>query len=135
MAGSCTITRKKTRIGHAPHWFNAVEEIKWAWTSDASGNCDAQTDDIVVGRAVLLKTIPDDTDVPSNLYDVTITDEDGIDILDDVGAERSDSTPEMENPGASTMVEQPFINQKLQLNISNAGNAKKGVVKLLISAI
>ena len=81
--------------------------------------------DGVIERAVF---IPDGGGTaPTDLYDVTVTDPDGVDVLAALGANLS---------GTLTVVKKhsdgltAFAGQKLTLNVTNAGNAKGGVVIL-----
>ncbi len=72
-------------------------------------------------------TNPDNTDTPTTLWDLTITDEDGLDILCGYGANRDDA-----DSGASEQIvpcSLPGINSKLTFTVANGGNTKKGVVR------
>ena len=141
MAGTCTITHRKTRTGLAPNWFNSIEKIQFDATTDASGNCDKQTDKEVFGRVVGFIANPDGTDAPTDNYDVTVTNEDGVDVLGGAGIDLDTANSEMTIPmiGNKTVTPtaygSPFVASKLQINVSNAGDTKKTVITLLISAI
>lgn len=107
-----------------------VAVISYAFTSDASGNVSEETIKIL-GRVKRMVTNPDDTHTPTTGWDLTIKDEDGVDILEGEGANR-----DIADSGASEEVVltiSVLVASKLTFGITNAGNAKKGVVKLYLS--
>lgn len=124
MAGSYSNIQHKTHTNF--RW------ISIGWTSDAAGNV-SLTDSaaksagvpILDGQLLRLVTIPDGTDVPTDQYDLTFLDEYGIDLLNGNGANRS-----------STLSEDILVNDTIIVDsicrptIANAGDAKKGVVKI-----
>ena len=118
MAGTVTVTESS---------FAGVSKIRWAWTSTAGGAADKVTVSAYYGEVLALVTIPDGTAVPTNLYDLTVTDAEGYDVLQAVGADRSSSATETANPTKKTA---GF--GTLTLNVTNAGNAKSGVAILYI---
>lgn len=128
MAGSVTITYQDHRT---------VKWIQWAWTSDASGDVSGTETVVVSGQILRVVTIPDDTAAPTASYDVTLEDEDNVDILYGAGADRSATDAESLVPlqtddkasPANVPIPVPF-DGKLELKIVNAGNAKQGTVKL-----
>lgn len=104
--------------------------ITWAFTTDADGDASEQSETLngKISRAV---TNPDNTDTPTAGWDLTIKDEDGVDMLCGNGADRDAS--------GSKASEQAFpcpgnlaIASKLTFTVSNGGNTKKGTVKLYI---
>lgn len=107
--------------------FFGVCKVKWSWTSTAGGVADLATNKSYYGEVVAVVTDPDGTAAPSADYDITITDVEGYDVLQGAGADRSDTTTETEVPAAKSVA---F--GKLTLNVTNAGNAKSGVVVLYI---
>ena len=120
MAGTVTITEET---------HGTVKKITWAWTSDASGDADGdKTAGVFSGEILRLVTNPDDTDAPTTLYDVVVNDEDGNDVLMGAGADRSATVTEQVLASSLGVV----ANDKLDLVVSNAGNAKKGTVILYI---
>lgn len=117
-------TDRETSIG------SPVSIITYSFTSDGSGDATEQTKKVsgIVKRAV---TNPDNTDTPTAGWDLTIEDEDGVDVLCGNGADR--------DAGGTGASEQAFpcpgniaVASKLTFKVANAGNAKKGVVKLYI---
>jgi hypothetical protein len=68
--------------------------------------------------------IYDNTDVPTTLWDFTLKDEDGIDLLCGDGADRDAANSEQVSPCPPC----PAVRSKLTFTVANGGNAKKGVV-------
>lgn len=107
-----------------------VSVIIWSFTSDAGGDASEQTVKVsgVIKRVV---TNPDNTDTPTAGWDLTLKDEDGVDVLCGNGADR--------DAGDSGSSEQAFpcpgnlaVASKLTFAVANGGNTKKGVVKVYI---
>lgn len=120
--GAGTVTTTEAR--HA-----ALKRIKFAWVSSAGGAADATTVNSFCGKVELLATIPDGGGTqPTDLYDLTVTDVDGIDVLAGAGANRS-------NASTQTVVSSSLgavCYSTLTLAITNAGNAKGGTVVLYL---
>jgi len=117
-------TDRETPIG------SPVSIIIWTFLSSAGGAASEQTKKVsgIIKRIV---TNPDNIDTPTAGWDLTIEDEDGVDMLTGNGADR--------DPGGTGTSEQTFpcpadpaIASKLTFTVANAGNAKKGAVKLYI---
>lgn len=109
----------------------SVKRVKFAWTSSAGGAADATTTGFYTGQILAIATDPDGTDVPTANYDVAINDDDGVDVLNGAGANKSDSLTE--TISASLGVSLGYVvSSKLTLAVTNAGNAKKGVVYVFI---
>jgi hypothetical protein len=114
-AGTVTVTEET---------FGTVKKITFAWTSTAGGAADAPTVATFSGKIEALVTIPDAVDAPTTLYDVTVTDADGVDVLAGAGANRSATATELVLASLLGIV----ANDLLTVNITNAGAAKKGRV-------
>lgn len=111
------------------------------WTSTAGGAFVATTDEITRAdtstytvyiqnlRLKRMTTVPGAT-APTDNYDITITTDDGEDILGGEGANRDTSTSETVTPAVGNAYQYPSFRTKLTINISNAGNAKTGTVIL-----
>lgn len=116
MPGTVTVTEKI---------HGSVKKIRWSWLSDGSGNADKITtlphDGVVIG----LQTNPGAA-APTDNYDITITDDDGDDILGGAGQNRD--TVDTETVMSSGIC--GVAASKLTLNVSNAGASKDGVVIL-----
>lgn len=107
------------------------DRFTFTWVSDGSGGVsgDVTTIRLMVGEIVRVEIIPNGgATQPSDLYDLTLLDTHGVDILGGAGANLSNS--------AATMVVHPDIrigsDETFQLVIANAGNAKGGTVKIWV---
>lgn len=113
--------------------FNYVKKIAFAWTSENgggnAGKATKTTLDSYTGEIIRLVTVPGAApNAPTDDYDITITDEDGTDVLMGAGANRDTANTEQVLPVLLGCV----ANDKLTLNVSGAGNAKKGTVYLYV---
>lgn len=107
--------------------------IRLTWESSADGNVIVQTARF---HGTLLRVVINPaSDAPTDNYDLTITDEDGADILQALGANRDTANTEQLVPliGNGTTTAQPvsFANQ-LTFNITNAGDANNGEIVLYV---
>jgi hypothetical protein len=118
MAGTVTVVENRT---------GTAKKIKWSWTSDASGNADLVTSFPYDGEIIGLTTVPSGVAAPTDNYDITITDDDGDDVLLGTGQNRSATLTQFVSTGLAVAA-----NKKLTLNVSNAGNAKAGTTILYI---
>lgn len=115
MAGTVTTTEQI---------WGSVQKVIFTWTSDASGDADGATDSPVSGKLLAVTTIPDGADAPTDQYDVTLTDGGGHDVALGALANRATATTEhVKQADLGAMANGP-----LTINVSNAGNAKKGVL-------
>lgn len=119
MAGSVTITYSD----HA-----TIKYVQWAWTSDASGDVSGTDTKVVAGAALRYATNPGST-APTDDYDIVINDEDSIDITAGGLADRDTSNSEQLLTGGDAKDGAAFMG-KLSLVVSNAGNAKEGVLRM-----
>lgn len=98
-----------------------------AWTSDASGNVSGNSFDVKGGRLYQARFLPGSgAGQPTDLYDLTLLDADGIDYLDAAGANLSNVNASV---AANTRYMPPST---LTPTISNAGISKSGTLVLLI---
>lgn len=106
-----------------------LELIKFSWTSDAAGDVTETSNSEFTGKIIEVVTVPGaGGNQPTNLYDITLTDSNSIDVLHANGANRSNAANEYiieANTGA-------VVNSKLTLTVSNAGNAKQGTVYVYV---
>jgi len=109
--------------------FAPVKKIKWSWTSTAGGAADLITVNALYGQVIAMVTIPDATDAPTDNYDITITDAEGYDVMQAAGANRSATATQTVVPTATSVA-----HGTLTINVTNAGNAKKGVAILYIKS-
>lgn len=104
-----------------------INKIKWTWTSATGGTASGTTSLAYTGKVYRVVTDPDGTAAPSDNYDITITDDDGVDVLDGNGANRDTATTEAIAPAAV------LVGSKLTLSVTNAGDEKAGVVYVYIT--
>lgn len=120
MAGTVVITEET---------YGTVKKVRFAWTSDASGDADAETTAAFSGVIERLVTEPGSGGAqPTDDYDVVVLDEDELDVLMGAGADRSNAAAEQVLASSLGCV----ANDRLTLQVSNAGNAKSGVVTLYL---
>ena len=134
VAGSVTMTL--TRVSPS------VVKHSLAWVSDAAGAVSGNATTFLAGSIVSVEFVPDSGGTqPSDLYDVTMTNGDGVNMLDDgagasIGANLSNATASHKVPfiGASTTsyVRQWLHSGSYTLVVANAGNAKGGTVNIYI---
>lgn len=119
MAGSMTVT--ETMIF-------PILKVKFAWTSDSSGtgSITYSSTGYYTGELMRFFTAPSTTLTPSSNYSLTLTDADGYDLLGGYGANRSGINTEWLQSGSVTPMG-AIVANRLRLNVTKAGNAKKGV--------
>ena len=107
--------------------YKPCATLTWQFTTDASGDITQESTATINGQISRVVTNPDNTDTPTTLWDLTVADEDGVDILCGAGADR-----DVADSGASEQIAPcppcPAIQSKLTFTVANGGNAKKGVV-------
>lgn len=123
MAGTVTMAINTIR-------YRSIKKIDVAWTSDANGDADGATLDIS-GRVLRVVTVPGAA-TPTNNYDVTIEDEDGVDILDGQGANRSDTTAQQVaavlTKGGGVVA--TAVEGTIEPKVANAGDSKTGTMSI-----
>lgn len=112
----------------------SVRKITWAWTSAADGSAGGAggggtTVAAFDGAIERLVTVPSGGGTaPTTLYDITITDADGVDVLLGAGADRS-ATVTQQVAAASLGI---VAGDRLTLTIAAAGDSKAGTVHLYV---
>lgn len=125
MAGTVTITEKTV---------GAIKRVKFVWlSSNPGGAADGTTTKRYDGVVLSAKFVPDGGGTqPSDLYDVTITDADGVDVLAGYGADLNHDAAV--DTRSSTLAGGLGIGQvadsALTLAVTNAGAAKGGTIYL-----
>ncbi len=108
---------------------SSPKKLTFAWTSDGAGAASGQTTKPVSGKVEQLVTVPAGGGVqPTNLYDVALVDEDGVDVLAGAGVDRSNVNTQQVLSASLGIV----ADDKLTLNVSNAGAAKSGTVHVYL---
>lgn len=125
MAGTLTVTRNE----------RTVRQVRLAWTSDAAGAVSGTTVD-AVGEIHRVTFVPGTGgSQPTDLYDATLLDEDGLDVLAGKGANLSNATKTQICPfiGDGTVTDKPVaVCGTLELQVAAAGNVKSGTVVLYL---
>jgi len=118
MAGSVTFSEDRSSN-------RGLQTITAAWTSDASGDVSGTSTRTVSGRLARVVTNPDDSAAPTDNYDVTLLDADGVDVLAGAAADRDTANSEQ------ILLDPPVaVHGPLQPVVANAGNAKAGAIVL-----
>ena len=116
-------------------------KITLSWTSAADGSVSQSVCDNfnsgqpqyqfgtrpskITGYIVRAVTNPDDSDAPTDDYDITLLDEDGVDVMGGNLIDRDTSDSEQVTPSSP-----PYIDSDLTLTVASAGDTKKGVLTL-----
>jgi hypothetical protein len=117
-----------TVVEYRAHPF--IKKIVWTWLCTDAGVVVKETTGTYTGQLTRLITVPDGTNAPTDHYDITITDEDDVDVLIGAGVDRATAATEQ-------VIETSLgacYNTKLELNIASAGNATEGVCILYIKS-
>ena len=117
-----TVTATEERAG-------ATQKVSFTWTSSAGGAADGATVNSYNGQIVRLVTVPSGGGTaPTDDYDLTVVDDDAVDVLMAAGANRDTANTEQVLASSLGYV----ANDKLTLHVTNAGNAKAGTVHVYI---
>jgi hypothetical protein len=101
-----------------------LQQFVWTWTSSAGGAATYTPETKFSGSVVNLVTIPDGVSVPTTNYDVTVIDDNGVDVLNGAGIDRDSTLTQYAQEAALGVV----ANSQLDFTIANAGDTKKGTV-------
>jgi len=128
VAGAITFTPPDT-VGRP------VRRYVFDWTSSAGGAVtDIVSPNRISGQIARITIKPDGTDVPTALYDATLLDDEGVDVMGGQGANLSATVttsfvPGVPlNDGTTVSVSPIYIDDFLTLTIAAAGASKKGRV-------
>ena len=114
----------------AGSWSRSVKRWRFDWTCDGVGDADAYTPFVVSGELLRVVFIP--VAGVANLYDVVLTDSDGLDTLGGVGANLSNVTSTHWAPGLTNGAAGNFnptgVDSILRLVVSNGGITQSGIV-------
>lgn len=104
----------------------SIKSLSLAWTSDgATGAVSGiPTTNVISGEVLRFAFVPSGGGTaPTALYDVTLLDSNGADLMDGHGADRSATAAEQILTTARMAVDGPVT-----LTVANAGNSKQGTV-------
>ena len=108
----------------------SMKQIKCEWTADSTAEISVQTTNVYDGKVELLVTVPG-TPAPDPNWDLTVEDENGLDVLNGSGANRSATATQYVQSSSLGAVAQ----DKLTFNIGNVDVGlpySQGVVYLYI---
>ena len=110
-----------------------MKKIKWDWLrTDGGVVTGSKTVNKYSGEIIRLVTDPDAAAAaPTDNYDITILDDDGVDVLIGAGANRDTANTEQVIASSLGCV----VDSQLTLEIVNAGDAKAGLVILYIKEL
>ena len=123
-----TLTYDRAETRESPYG-TPVSTITWAFATDGSGDATEEAE-LIWGTLKRVITNPDDIAPPTTLWDLTIEDEDGVDVLCGNGLNR-DAADSGASEQAFTCPGNLAVASKLTFKVANGGDTKKGVVKLL----
>lgn len=133
MAATCTVS-KKVVVENGITYFTVIE---WTWVSHTDGtvaNVGAIAN--ISGRVESVKYIPDAGGTqPTDLYDVTILDANGLDVLGGSGANKSNAKTTASNDTTPFNSSGGYVhlwNATLTPSITNAGSGKGGVIRMIL---
>lgn len=124
MAGSITIVNTYAKQA------GGMNKTVATWTSDASGDVNSVDKLSIAGLIHRIVTNPSAT-APTNLYDIVLNDEDGLDVAKGLLANRSATVSEEVTPlvGDGTTTDKLVaVAGTLDVVVTNAGNAKIGAI-------
>lgn len=133
MAGTLTVTADPSNALRT----RPLKKFTFTWTCDASGVVSGTLSERISGTIVQVITNPGAT-APTDNYDVTCLDDQGRDVFSGQGANRDTANTEHFCPGVpfadgtTTSLAPVVVDSTLELQIANAGNAKQGVLVLLV---
>ena len=96
------------------------------WTGDdANGTVPALVLPKINGKLLSLKTDPG-SPAPTTLYDIAITDDDGFDVLQGVGADRSATVTQQARIVYATTDSEPYVGEWQTLTLAITGQSVNG---------
>lgn len=113
-----------------------IHKVTLSWTTHTDGSA-TKTTDPLTGTIVGITYNPGST-TPSDNYDMTLSDEDGFDVLSGQGANLDQSTTTRIVPGVpfkdgtTTSLAPVAVHGTLALSITNAGDTKNGTLVIYL---
>ena len=101
-----------------------LHQFVYTWTSDGSGDATETTRIAYSGEVLTLVTIPDGSAAPTDNSGVTVTDDNGVDVLHAAGLLRDTANTEYVQQSALGVV----ATSTLTFVIADAGDSKEGTV-------
>lgn len=108
----------------------AVARIEYDWTSDGSGDAEETSTEYYTGLLYAVAFIPDSGGTqPTDAHDITLTDENSVDLLAGGGADLSNAANTYLASSDNLL---PVVMTKLTCTVANAGASKGGKVIVYI---
>jgi hypothetical protein len=128
--GILTVTRTAVPSSAQTVGGPSVIRYKVDWTSSAGGAVSGNPLSISSGRIIAVKFVPGSAGAqPTDGYSVTLSDDDGVDLLNAQASSLSNSAGKYFVFSTSVFID---ALQKLDLKILGAGNAKSGSVYIWV---
>lgn len=116
MASSVTITEANA-VAYP------IKRVTFDWTAHTDGVVSAvTTTGYYSGKVVVFSTDPDSGTAPTDNYDITIVDADGLSVIGTAGTDRDTANNEQVLSGSLGVV----VNSRLTFSVANAGSGGKG---------
>jgi len=136
-AAGSSVTQTYSPV-YSSEGFTNLATLTLAWTSDdATGAVSATTSteitNQIAGKYIVLVVTDPGATAPTDDYDITITDANGVDVMGGALANRDTSNTEQILPLIGTSSGPRPVATALTLNITNAGNSKIGSVIIYLS--
>lgn len=112
-----------TRVPLVSKTGRNAEKISVTWTSDGSGNASGSIENLY---GFVIKAVTDPVDGPTDNYDITLIDENGMDALNDALLNRDTTTTEQVYPGVTNASVPVFVFGTHTFTVANAGTTKSG---------
>lgn len=128
-AASCTAGTATMSI-RSVNYTGAMRVIAVYWVADGAGdvtgtsNCDVP----INGYLYMVVTEPGTGTPPTTLYDITISDSDGADVVEGYLADRSATLSEQVSPYIGGVPMARFVRGSLSIVVSNAGAGGEGTL-------
>ena len=115
---------------------NYLTKTTLDWLCDAEGSVSYITDDLLEYHGFIHKVAlrSDATTAPTNLYDVTLKNTDGVDLLGGSGTNVTIATTVCAYPSKHATVS-PLVYGSLTLTVLNAGASKRGYLDIYIERL
>lgn len=108
-----------------------IKRFDFDWISDGSGDVELAINSKMNGFILALVTDPGAA-APTTLYDITIEDDKGVDILGGVGADRSATAVEAVAVPLDSGLPRPISTDSFTFKVTNAGDTKAGLVQIFM---
>lgn len=121
-------TERENLLPSYGHGHPVGQKVSVSWTSDASGD---YTETVKI-YGFIVKVVFNPTDGPTDNYDLTLVDGEGVDVLGGGGADRDTSTSEQIPDPTTGKTICGFAYGDVTFTVAAAGNAKSGVTHIYV---